>query len=154
MQKKLKKTWVLVADGARARIFSQTGAKAALEPVLTEEDAQSRQPTRDLGTDKPGRAQARIGDGSRHSMAPRADWHEFEKQNFARELAKILDQAAQKEAFDHLVLVAPPKTLGELRAALGKSAEEKITAEINKDLTSISPHDLPAHLEVALKARP
>ena len=68
-------------------------------------------------------------------------------------MAKILDQAAQKEAFNRLVLVAPSKTLGELRRALGKTAHEKITAEINKDLTGVPTHELPAHLEASLNPR-
>jgi len=152
MPKKLEKTWVLVADGARARIFVQDSVGMELTPVLAEKDDQSRLPTRDIGTDKPGRTQERVADGSRHAMAPRVDWHEFEKELFAKKMAKILDQAAQKKAFDRLVLVAPSKTLGQLRHALGKTAHEKITAEINKDLTGVPIHELPAHLEAALKA--
>lgn len=146
MPKKAVKTWVLVADGARARFLAHAGPAAGLEPVLAEEDPNSRLPTRDLGADKPGRTQERVADGSRHAMAPRVDWHDFEKHLFAKEVAKILDQAAQKQVFDRLVLVAPPKTLGGLRAALGKAALEKVTAEIGKDLTNVPHHDLPAHL--------
>ncbi|MBN4016411.1 host attachment protein [Rhodospirillaceae bacterium AH-315-P19] len=151
MPKKPEKTWVLVADGARARIFFQGDVGMDLIPVLAEKDDQSRRPTRDIGTDKPGRIQERIADGSRHAMAPRVDWHEFEKELFAKKMAEILNQAAQKETFDRLVLVAPSKTLGALRKALGKTAREKTTAEINKDLTQVPIHELPAHLETALK---
>ncbi|PCJ61730.1 MAG: hypothetical protein COA65_01915 [Rhodospirillaceae bacterium] len=92
-----------------------------------------------------------IADGSRHAMAPRVDWHEFEKELFAKKMAEILNQAAQKETFDRLVLVAPSKTLDASRKALGKTAREKTTAEINKDLTRVPIHELPAHLEAALK---
>jgi len=84
-------------------------------------------------------------------MAPRVDWHEFEKELFAKKMAEILNQAAQKETFDRLVLVAPSKTLDASRKALGKTAREKTTAEINKDLTRVPIHELPAHLEAALK---
>jgi len=57
MPKKPEKTWVLVANGARARIFFQGSVGMGLMPVLAEKDDQSRQPTRDIGTDKPSRIQ-------------------------------------------------------------------------------------------------
>jgi len=154
MPQKPQKTWVLIADGARARILDHAGPGAPLEPVLEEAGSKSRLPTRELGSDKPGRTQESIGDGNRHAMAPRVDWHAFEKHLFAKEVAKILDQGAQDNAFDRLVLVAPPKTLGELRSLLGKATQARVSAEINKDLTGVPLHDLPVHLDLALKTHP
>lgn len=149
-----EKTWVLIADGARARIFVQAAPGGTLEPVLKEEDTKSRLHTRELGTDKPGRTHERIADGSRHALAPRVDWHVFEKQLFAKKMAKILDQGAAQKSYDRLVLVAPPKALGELREAIGKAARESVVKEIAKDLTPVPPHELPAHLEDALRFAP
>ncbi|MGB1547872.1 MAG: host attachment protein [Alphaproteobacteria bacterium] len=154
MPKKPQKTWILIADGARARILHHVTGEESLEPVLEEADLKSRQHTRELGTDKPGRTHESIADGSRHAMAPRVDWHEFEKHLFAKEVAKILNHATQEHAFDRLVLVAPPKILGELRNLLDKTTQAHVTAEINKDLTGVPLHDLPVHLDAALKIRP
>ena len=83
-------------------------------------------------------------------MAPRVDWHNYEKHLFAKSMAKRLDQAALKKKFDRLILVAPPHTLGELRAALDKQTREKVSAELNKDLTNMSVQDLSAPLSEIL----
>ena len=82
----------------------------------------------------------------RHAMAPRVDWHEFEKTRFAKEVATALNKAAGGQAFDRLILVAPPKTLGSLRAGLDKTAATRITGELAKDLTNLALDALPGHL--------
>ncbi len=83
-------------------------------------------------------------------MEPRADWRRFEKLQFARAVAEIIDRGARGKSFDRLVLVAPPKTLGDLRAALGSSSQSAIYGELAKDLTKVPIRDLPAHLRNVL----
>ncbi len=58
----------------------------------------------------------------------------------------MLDAGAARRRFDRLVLVAPPKTLGALRRALGELARSRVAAELKKDLVNVSEHDLPVHL--------
>ena len=138
-------TWILVADGARARILRTEGWGSGLSPVSAEIEGDNRA-TRDIGADRPGRVHDRAGQG-RHAMEPRVDWHEFEKQLFAKRVADHLNRAAKQNAYDRLVLVAPPKALGGLRAALDKQTANRVIAELDKDLTHVSDHDLPGHLE-------
>lgn len=138
-------TWVLVADGARARILSTTGWGAGLTAVGDQIEG-DRRPSRDQGTERPGRVHDRSGPG-RHAMEPKVDWHEFEKQQFAKQMAGHLNRSAQRKAFDRLVLVAPPKALGDLRAALDKHTANLVLAELAKDLTRVSERDLARHLE-------
>ena len=138
-------TWILIADGARARILCSEGWGSGLTPVTGEIEG-GRRPTNEIGTERPGRVHDRAGPG-RHAMEPRVDWHEFEKQQFAKQMAKHLNQAAKRKAFDRLVLVAPPRALGDLRATLDKQTSTMVMAELDKDLTHVSDHDLPAHLE-------
>lgn len=145
-----KTTWVLVADGARARMLLAKGRGQGLEPVAEAEWRPSREPTRELGTDKPGRAFESASPGLRHAMEPKVAWQRFEKARFAREVAEMLAEAARREAFDAIVIVAPPQALGDLRAILDAAVAARITAEIPKDLTNVPLHDLPRHLaEVA-----
>lgn len=139
------RTWIVVADGAQARFLLNRGPGKGLEPALEEEASEARQPSRSLGSDRPGRVHDRFGPG-RHTMVPRVDWHQFEKQKFAREMASILDTAAEKRSFDRLVLVAPPKTLGTLRTALNKNTVRLVTGEVAKDLTQVTVGELPDHL--------
>lgn len=138
-------TWVLVADGARAHIVETRGPGTGLTPVTERESEAGRTPTRELGTDKPGRA-FESADSARHGMEPRVDWQRFEKTQFAKAMARILDDAAEHRRFDALVLVAPPRTLGDLRKALGHAASDRIVAELGKDLTHVPLHDLPERL--------
>jgi protein required for attachment to host cells len=48
--------------------------------------------------------------------------------------------------FERLVLVAPPKELGRLRAELSPAVRERVTAELNKDLTRLSLREMAEHL--------
>ncbi len=140
------RTWIVVADGAAARILENTGPGKGLAPVSDGEMQGSRAATREVGSERPGRVHDRKGPG-RHAMAPRADWHEQEKQDFLKAVAARLDAAAAEKVFDRLILIAPAKALGELRAALGRGATAKVTGELSKDLTKIPTRALPGHLD-------
>jgi len=141
-------TWILIADGARARILRSDGRGSPLIPVVDEIEGENRK-TGDIGAERPGRAYDPSGPG-RHAMEPRADWHELEKHQFAKELAAHLNKSAQEKAFGRLALIAPAKVLGDLRAGLDKHASGMVVAELSKDLTGISDRELPAHLEKIL----
>ena len=138
-------TWILVADGARARILKNEGPGKGLHPAVDETFEQPLPPTRELGVERPGRVQE-SATSERHAMVPRVDWHRFEKTKFARSMAKLLDAAAARGDFDRLVLVAPPKTLGDLRAALGPRCRALVSGELAKDLTQVTVAELPDHL--------
>ena len=140
-----KVTWILVADGARARVLMNKGIGKGLEPAINGEMARDVPPTRELGTDRPGRSQQR-GVSGRHAFEPHVDWHRFEKEKFSKQMAELLDAAAERGAYDRLVLIAPPRTLGDLRSALGAKARGKIHAEVDKDLTHVTVQELPDYL--------
>jgi protein required for attachment to host cells len=148
MKKKI--TYILVADGARARLYFNAGVGKGVQPVSgATHKADLHHHDREILTDKPGRAFSSVGTG-RSAMEPSTEWHRFEKHKFAREMAKVLDAAAANKAFDRLILVAPPATLGDLRTELGDNTRKMITAELPKDLTRHAEEDLPQHLETVL----
>lgn len=139
-------TYVLVADGARARLYANHGPGKGLQPVSgATHKSDLHHHDRDILADKPGRAFNSVGN-SRSAMEPQTDWHRFEKHKFAREMAKVLDAAAASKSFDRLILVAPPATLGDLRMELGDGTRKMISAELPKDLTRHAEQELPAHL--------
>ncbi|WP_425404023.1 host attachment protein [Hwanghaeella sp.] len=138
--------WVVVADGERARFLEGNGALASLEPAPVPEMHNDNPSTREQGTERPGRTHDSAGTGARHALAPRVDWHKFEKEKFAHEVADIVNRAAVAKSFDRLVLIAPPQTLGNLRAALSKAAGEAVTQEIGKDLTKLSEAEVEDYL--------
>ena len=142
---KKRKIWIVVADGARARILERRGRRKPLALVEEMDSPDSRRPTRDQGTGKPGRGFSPAS--GRHELSDPVDWHDAAKTNFLKQLARRLVQLDREGAFDELILVAPPRALGELRAGLGGQLAGRIKGEINKDLTQLSVHELAAHLK-------
>ncbi|WP_353472424.1 host attachment family protein [Salipiger sp. H15] len=127
-------TWVLVADGEKA-LFLRNDVDA-LDPDLNvvRIETQENPPNRDQAANRPGR----MSDGvsGQKSALDDTDWHRLAKERFADELAEILYRQAHKGAFERLVLVAPPATLGELRSKLHKEVAGKVVAELDKTLTN------------------
>lgn len=142
---KATRTWILIADGARARVFLNEGPGKGLKSALTGEFSTDLPPTREVMADRPGTAVP--GAGPRHGYAPRVDWHQFEKRRFAAGMAGVLNAAVRRNAFERLVLVAPPEPLGALRAKLDPATRQRVVREIGKDLTGLADHDLPTRLE-------
>lgn len=139
------KTWILIADGARARIVLNDGPGHGIKPGPDKEFEGVNLPDRDIVSDRPGRAFDSAGQG-RHAMEPRSDPHAHEQRKLHHVLATYLDKEAKKGSFDRLVIVAPPKALGNLRAELSATVRAKVTGELNKDLTHVAIHDLAKHL--------
>ena len=144
-------TWVVVADGARAFIAANEGPGTGLTLVPGTALDHELHSTTEMGSERPGRSFTSARSGTRHGIEPRVDWHRFEKQKFAHGIAKLLDAARASKAFHHLVLVAPPETLGELRATLDKQTQAMVTGEVAKDLTRHPIDDLPSHLAGLVK---
>lgn len=142
---KSTRTWILIADGATARIFLNDGPGRGLTPAVDDDFSTDLPPTREVMADRPGTSAS--GAGPRHGYAPRVDWHQFEKRRFAASMAGVLNAAAHRRAFDRLVLVAPPEPLGALRAHLDPAVRRRVAKEIGKDLTNLTEHELPKRLE-------
>ncbi|MBC7163481.1 MAG: host attachment protein [Roseovarius sp.] len=129
-----KGTWVLVADGKKALFLENVTDAHDPNLVVRRVEEQDNPPNRDQRSDRPGRM-TDPGPGQRSALAE-ADWHRLEEARFAAQAAEILYRLAHRGAFDRLVLVAPPRTLGELRAHLHKEVAARVVAEIGKDLTN------------------
>src|ERR1700730_10845870 len=84
-------------------------------------------PSHEQGSDAPGRVYSSVS-GIR-SAVEETDWHELEKERFAAWIADRINRAALTNAFDQIVIVAPPKILGELRREFAKETEAKIVAD-------------------------
>jgi protein required for attachment to host cells len=125
---------VLVADGKKMLFFRNEGdadfPKLEMERKREHEDA----PDRDLKTDGPGRTFDNSG-GAGRSAYQETDYHQMEEDKFAAQTAEMLRKRALRNEFESLIIVAPPKTLGELRKHYHKEVEKRLTAEVAKDLT-------------------
>ncbi|MBM3559753.1 MAG: host attachment protein [Alphaproteobacteria bacterium] len=145
MSERVPVNWVVVADGARARIYEHTRIGGGLAALAAMDHDKAHGHARDLGSDRPGRVFDSTGAG-RHAVAPHTDYLRYEKDKFAHEIAALLEHAGTGRRFDRLVLVAPPRTLGDLRAAMGAHAKAAVIGEVHKDLTHAADRDIAEHL--------
>jgi protein required for attachment to host cells len=58
----------------------------------------------------------------------------LEEDRFAAETAELLKKRALRNDFESLIIVAPPKTLGELRKHYHKEVEKRLTARSPRTL--------------------
>lgn len=133
-------TWVVIADGSRARICARK-AHAQLVEMQTVEHPAGRAKARDLVTDGQSLAFASVG-GARHGTAADNSPKDHEQENFAREIARRLEEGRSGNRFDELVLVAPPAFLGMLREQLSGPLAKCVVQSLAKDLTNAKLEDV------------
>jgi len=142
-------TWILIADGARARVVAHAGVGKGLSEVNGLEFAQEPLKTQDIMADKQGRSFNSGGPG-RAAMEIPTDPVEKREADFVAGLARMLDEKLQKKAFDRLILAAAPQALGTLRKSISSQVKQTVMAEIPKDLTNIPNTELGKHFEDVL----
>jgi protein required for attachment to host cells len=143
------RTLVVITDGAKAVFYRNDGPGKGLTPMEELKMTNDAPPTREIMSDRPGRSFSSVGHG-RSGMEPRTDAHDLEETKFAHGVLAQMEEAMSRNVADKLVLVAAPKTLGEMRKAMPKSLAENLTATLDKDLTKTPANELPKHLEGVL----
>jgi protein required for attachment to host cells len=139
------RTWVLIADAARARVFETSGKGTGLTAVSDIALGAELAPSRMLGSDRPGRSFESVG-STRHALESPSDLHREQKRQFGRRIAEAIEERHAAKSFDRLVVVAPAVTMGDLRAALSDKVKAAVAAELVADLTNTPVSELPAHL--------
>lgn len=139
-------TWVVVADAARAQIFSRTERFSALEPLRVIDEPRARSRERDLIADSPGRSFDSHGQG-RHAMDPGQSAKAQLREAFARRIAAEVESGRAADRFQHLVIVATPDMLGAVRAQLSRAAQRLVTREIAKQMTQAEPATIAAEID-------
>jgi len=124
---------VLVADGRKMLFLRNEGDAEFPNLVVEKAQEQDNPATRDQATDSAGRASSPQG-GVQSSVEP-TDFHQIEEDRFAADAADFLKTGALKNKYDSLIVVAPPKTLGELRKHYHKEVTSRLKGELDKDLT-------------------
>lgn len=117
-------TIVAVTDGEKLRLFRNKGHEPRIDLVEL---------------DEPALHAANIGSGGRHrTSTANPDHSRLREDDFAAAVAKYLNREALTEAFEHVVVVADPRTLGELRKHVEPSLKAKLAGELDKDLVKHS----------------
>jgi protein required for attachment to host cells len=137
--------WVFVGDGRKALFLRNAGDEEFLNLVTERVFLDDNPPTRDQGSDKPGRSFKRANTNRRSSME-NTDWHELEEHRFARQVAAALERLVRDRNVKTLVVAAPARTLAELRQAFHADIKRRIVGEIQKDLTKQPVAEIERHL--------
>ena len=126
-------TIVAVVDGEKFVLFRNAGSDAA--PHLAA-----------IGTPGVGDADPIASGGRHHSSAANPDDAQLVEDGHAAAVAGVLNKMALDHDFAALVVIAPPKTLGELRKHWHKALSAKIVAEVAKEMTGASVDEIAALL--------
>lgn len=140
-------TWILVAHDAGARIFDNHGPGKGISLVEEIEHPEGRARNAELDSDRPGRSfRKNSADPRRAAMSRSESPHERVVATFARDLANKLRQGRVANSYERLVLVAPPKLLGDLRSALDDPTSACIVGSLDKDLAASNEDAVVEHL--------
>ena len=113
---------VFVGDGRKA-LFLRNHGDAKFPNLRTEKVFEEENPsTHEQGSDRPGRLSEAALAGRRSAVEP-TDWHDIEEHRFARKVAAAMEQMVRASQAKALIVVAPPKTLAELRNAFAPRCE-------------------------------
>jgi protein required for attachment to host cells len=146
----MQKTWILVADASRARIFETEGGQQKIQEIEDFAHPAGRAATRELVTDGQGRFYGKGERDQGHTSAPDVDAVEHDNEIFAKSIAEYLYQARMAHRFERLQVMAAPRFLGLLRQKLHQEVQKAIVDETPKDLSWLNTADIDRYV----KARP
>jgi len=142
-----KNQWILVADGGRAHVIAVNTNEGERHLETVHEMIADNRSSSEIASDKPGRGFANPGGNQqRHAMPPSTEPHEHAQVEFVDDVISYLTNKRNDGKFDNLIVVAPPKIMGEIRQKMSKPVKQALDGEITKDLTKLPLNDLPEHL--------
>ena len=124
---------VAVVDGEKLALFKNTNASdIKLTPLET-----------------PAIADRVSGSAGRRSNEANPDNDTQAEDGFAMGVAEVLNKWVLNNKVEHLLVIAAPKTMGQLRKGWHKETAARVVGEIAKDLTGHSPDQIAAAIEKA-----
>jgi len=141
--------WIVVANSTLARIY-KAETTHQLKELETLIHPGSRQQSREIISDRPGRTFDSTHSGTRHAMEPKTNPQQLEFEEFARILSKHLDSACSEGHYKKLYLAANPSFLGLLRKFLNPNTTHTIATQIDKDITQLTPKEISNHFDITI----
>ena len=137
---------VLVADGRKALFLRNQGDDRQIDLRTTSHQEREDRKDSDIKTDAAGQSPAPAGTGLPGGTMGEPDFHQQEEDRFARALTEKINTMALAGKFDALVVVAPARTMGELRPLWHKETSTRIVGEHVKEMTDRPISDIEALL--------
>lgn len=141
----MSKTWLLVADAAKARLFEMPRKGGNLTEIACYTNPSGRSPGQHPEHGRQGRTQE-SANSARHAIEPHTSLRKKHAMQFADLLRDAIRHGRMENQYEHLVLIAPPRFLGVLRDRLDDQTLECVTAEVGSDLLALSPTELRTYL--------
>lgn len=132
--------FVAVADGEKMLLFRNRGDSEFPHLVVVEESEQESLANRELRRDMPGRSFSSVGPG--RSAYDETDSRQIGEDRFAAATAQMLNRRALDNEFESLIIVAPPRTLGELRRHYHGELDRRLVGEVSKNLTNVPVNEI------------
>ena len=146
-------TWILVADGTRARLFEQERPDdGRLVQLQSWANPALRLRAESLALRNMGRASK--GHTGTVSFEPRTSLKEREHDRFAHELAQHLADGVRGGHCEALVLIASNSMLGSIRHALPAQAGKRVRWSAAVDLTRLDGRELLERIEALRPSAP
>lgn len=121
-------TTVAVIDGSHFKLFRNKGHEPDIELVAEPE---------------PQLHKASVGSGGRHrNTTANPDRSRLREDNFAASVAAFLNREVLAGRIGDLVIVADARSLGELRRHFHHAVPDKLSGEVEKNLTHLSVHQI------------
>ena len=131
--------WVVVADDSQAIVYSRESRTGPMAERTRLHSEAARQSAGEQLADKGGRSFDSHGHG-RHTMTRESGSPEVQaREAFARELADYIAHAGHANEFGYYAIVAAPKFLGALRAALASRTKQEPYAVVDKAVVGRDP---------------
>lgn len=111
-------TWLVVADGGRARVFKTPGLTLDLQEI---EDLINADYTGTMLTEK-------------------------DREKFAKRVSDYVEKGRLHQLYDRLRLAIEPKFLGMVKANLSEETRRLIFEQISEDLSTLNSRELEARL--------
>ncbi len=135
---------ILVCDGRKMLFLRNHGNAATIDLRTEAHDEQALPKDSEMKSDAPGVGHQSGGYG--RSAMEEPDYHQQAEDRWASKAADVLKKRALANDFDALIIVAPPRTLGELRKQLHKEVERRVVLELAKEMTDRPIADIEAML--------
>ena len=141
---------VLVTDGRKTLFFRNHGDINQIDLRTEAHDERTDASDSEMKTDAPGSTHQSTGNG--RSSYEETDFHQLEEDRWAKAAAADVNKRALAHDFNALAIIAPPKTLGELRKQLHKEAARRVVCEIAKEMTGHTIADIEKLIVAQTKA--
>ena len=141
---------VLVTDGRKTLFFRNHGDINQIDLRTEAHDEREDLSDGEMKTDAPGSTHQSVGAG--RSSYEETDFHQLEEDRWAKHAAEEVNKRALANDFEALAIIAPPKTLGELRKKLHKEAAKRVVCEIPKEMTGHTIADIEKLIVAQTKA--